>query len=175
MCILLVFRCIFLVFTTSSVLTIRRTSLLWSSPLSFSSTDESFKDKTHLPLLWVGLLETLMLIFMQKINFITHIFFRTLQINFILPVFVEILQRYCKLVILGTSGMPGYAQKVILSRKLCCLSSGKKSTSSPCFSGDSCKDMQIYYFRYFGCLWLFTSKKIVKTCRKCWCSSACQK
>ena len=30
------------------------------------------------------------------------------KINFILPVFLEILQRYCKLVILGTLGKPGY-------------------------------------------------------------------
>ena len=48
MCILLVFRYMFSVFTTSSVLEIRRTSLLLSSPLRCCSTDKSLKDETHL-------------------------------------------------------------------------------------------------------------------------------
>ena len=51
------FRYIFSVFTTSSVLAIRRTSRLRCSPLS--SADESLKDETRLLLLWVGSLLTL--------------------------------------------------------------------------------------------------------------------
>ena len=44
-------------------------------------------------------------------------------------IFLEILLRYCKLVILGALCTPGHAQKTIvsISRKLCCLSASKKS------------------------------------------------
>ena len=57
--------------------------------------------------------------------------------NFILYVFLEILQRYCKLVILGTLETP----KNIMStcRRHLCLPAIKKSTFSPCFSGDIAK------------------------------------
>ena len=87
--------------------------------------------------------------------------------------------RYCKLVILGTLDMPGYAHlKMIVStyRKLLCLTS-KKSTLSPMFSWRYCKDMYInfFYFGYFGNVWLRKPKIIVLTCRKLWCLSACQK
>ena len=70
-----------------------------------------------------------------------------LKINFILHDFLEILQRYCKLVILGTLDMPGYAHlKKIVSnyRELLCLTS-KKSTQSPMFSWRYCKVLYINF------------------------------
>ena len=60
MCIFLAFRYIFLVFTTSSVLAIRKNSLFVKSTfLLFSSADEPLKDKKRLLLLWKGSLVTL--------------------------------------------------------------------------------------------------------------------
>ena len=54
----------------------------------------------------INLLETFMLICFQKIKFITHFFLKILPRNY---VFLEILQRHCKLVLLGTLGMFGQA------------------------------------------------------------------
>ena len=89
----------------------------------------------------INLLEILWLICMEKINLFlkkyskfvisgnlgmlgkTHIWNDSINlkklwclsagknINFILHIFLEILQNYCRLVILGTLGMPGYAQE----------------------------------------------------------------
>ena len=59
MYILLVFRYIFLFFTTSSVLAIRRTSFCEVNYSVVSSTDDSFKDEARVLLLWVGSLVTL--------------------------------------------------------------------------------------------------------------------
>ena len=47
------------------------------------------------------------------------------------------------------------------SRNLSCLSTSKKSTSSPTFFERYCKDMQTSSFGYFGHAWLRTSKVIV--------------
>ena len=60
------------------------------------------------------------------------------KINFILHVSFEILQRYCKLVVLGTLSIPGYAQP---KYQLLCLSAGKKSTSFPMLFWRYLKDM----------------------------------
>ena len=86
-----------------------------------------------------------MLICMQKISFFSNFF-------------LKILQRNSKLVTLGNLGMP-------------C----PKSTSSPTFFWKYWKDMQTFYFRYFGHAWLRTPKMIVPTYRKLWCLFACQK
>ena len=63
----------------------------------------------------INLKKPMMFICRQKINFIFH-------------VFLEISQRYYKLVILGTLGITGPAHKVILTtcRKLLSLYAGKK-------------------------------------------------
>ena len=104
-----------------------------------------------------------MFICMQKINFICHIFF-------------EILERYSKLVILGTLGIPRLC-KMILStcRKLLRLSEGKKATSSPMFFLRFCKVMQILHIGYFGQAWLQIPKIIVSTNTKFWYLCASQK
>ena len=80
------------------------------------------------------------------------------KINFILPVFVEILQIYCKPVILGT---------LILSpgRKLSSLCAGTKRTSSHIFFWRYCKDMETSYFGNLGHALLRTPKMIKLTCR----------
>ena len=92
------------------------------------------------------------------------------KINFILYVFLEILQRYCKLVISGTLDMSGYAQPkwyYHLEEKLC-LYAGKKSTSSPVLLWRYCKDMQTY-FGYFRHNWSHLPKVIVSTSRRLQC------
>ena len=84
--------------------------------------------------------------------------------NCILPVFLEILQRYCKLVVFGTFGHVWLrTPKVILSscKRLLCFSADKKSTSLPMLLWRYCKDMQTY-FRYFGHPWLHSPKKQYK-------------
>ena len=99
------------------------------------------------------------------------------KIMFILHVFLEILQRYCKLLFLGTLGIPGYTNpKLILStcRKLLCPFAGKKSTSPSMLFWRYWKDIQTY-FGYFGHAWLYTPKMIVPTCGRLRCASACQK
>ena len=55
------------------------------------------------------------------------------KINFILHVFLKILQRYCKLVILGTLGIPGTHTQIVTNQfvEKFRLFGGKKSTSSP--------------------------------------------
>ena len=42
------------------------------------------------------------------------IYLRAKKIKFILYIFLEILQRYCELVILGSLGMPGYTHSITL-------------------------------------------------------------
>ena len=86
--------------------------------------------------------------------------------NFILYIFLKILQRYCKLVILGNLDMPGYAylKKIVSTyREPLCLTR-KKSTLSPIFSWGYCKDMYInFYFGYFGYVWLRKPKILALT------------
>ena len=96
------------------------------------------------------------------------------KINFILDVFLEILQRYCKLVVFGTLGLSGYAYPKSFSRKRLCLSGGKKSTSSPMLLWEHSKDMQTY-FGYFGHALLHSPKIMVSPCRRLRCLSACKK
>ena len=101
------------------------------------------------------------------------------KINFILNVFLEILQRYCKLVVFGTLGLASYAHpkciKILSScRKLSGLYAGKKSTSSPMLLWRYCKDMQTY-FGYFGHAWLHSPNVIVSPCRRLQCVSTCKK
>ena len=78
--------------------------------------------------------------------------------NFIPHVFLEILPRYCKLIILGTLDTWRHTPKVSLStfiyqlKKLSSLSIAKKSTSVLAFFWRYCKDMQIYLFVFFGTL-----------------------
>ena len=93
------------------------------------------------------------------------------KINFNLHVFLDILQKYFKPVVLGTLGMFGY---VYPKWKLSCLSAGKKSTPSFMLLRRYCKDMQTY-FGYFGHAWLHSPKMIVLTCRRLRCLSACKK
>ena len=66
----------------------------------------------------------------------------TTALQFILYRFLEILQRYSKLVVFNNLGMPGYAHQkgyyqFAICRKILCLPAGKKSIS--CFSGDTPK------------------------------------
>ena len=84
------------------------------------------------------------------------------KINFILHVFLEILQRYCELAIFGTLGMPGYTHQKWYYQKLLRLSTDKKSVSSPMFFWRYGKDMQNSYFGYFGHTWLHMPKMVVQ-------------
>ena len=71
----------------------------------------------------ISLWKTLMFVFMQKIKFIPYLF-------------LEILQRYCKLVILATLGVPGNTQQKryqLLIENSWCLFANQKSTWSVSF------------------------------------------
>ena len=91
--------------------------------------------------------------------------------------FLEILQRYCKLVVLGTLEMPAYPSQSLQSNcwKFSCSSAGKKSVSYLMLFWRYCKDKQTSYSRYFGHAWLHIPKMKVSTCRRRRCLSACKK
>ena len=64
------------------------------------------------------------------------------KINFIFHVLLEILQRYGKIVILGTLGMPGYPNPkwfYQLVDNFCVYLWAKYQLHPPCFSGDIAK------------------------------------
>ena len=78
--------------------------------------------------------------------------------NFILYIFLKILQRYCKLIILGALEMPGFAhlRKIVSTfvrtfTELLYLTR-EKSTFSSIFSWRYCKDMYINFL--FWVLWV---------------------
>ena len=75
------------------------------------------------------------------------------KIKFILHIFLEILQRYCKLVFICR----------------------QKINFTPMHFGRYCKDMQAPYFGYFEDARLATPRMIISTCRKLWFLSASQK
>ena len=81
----------------------------------------------------------------------------------ILHVFVEILQRYCKLAYFGTLGMCGYVHPkwyYYLVENFCVYLQAKNQLHPPWFYGDIA-DMQTF-FGYFGHAWLH-SPKIIKS------------
>ena len=105
-----------------------------------------------------------MFICTQKINFITHFFFK-------------ILQRNSKLVILGNKGMPGHTHLnwYYQSEETFGVYLQAKNQLHPwCFPWVIPKILQICYFTYFGLAWLHTLNVIVSTCRNLQCFSACQ-
>ena len=107
----------------------------------------------HTPLKWSNMKKPLTFICRQKIKLIFN--------NFL-----ELLQRYCKLV-LGTLGMPDYANPkwyYQLAESFLCLFAGKKSTSPLMLFWRYCKDIQTSYFAHFGHNWLRTPKMIVSIC-----------
>ena len=73
------------------------------------------------------------------------------KINFILLFFLEILERYCKPVVLGNMcKICTTKENLSTCRKRLCLFSGKKANSSPMFFWRYCRDMQTSFFGYFG-------------------------
>ena len=104
-----------------------------------------------------------MLIYMQKINFITH-FFR------------KVLQRNNQFVILSDFSMSAYTPKMIVSfwRKFWCLSAVKKSFSSFMLSLGYCKDIADLLWVLGTCLATHTQSDTIK-CRKLSCFSADKK
>ena len=99
------------------------------------------------------------------------------KIKFILHVFLEILQRYCKLIVLGTLGMPGYANQSdnINLQKTFAFICRKKINFTAMLFWRYCKDNADFLLWYFEHTWLHTPKMIVSTCRRLRCLSACQK
>ena len=97
----------------------------------------------------------------------TLIFICRQKISFILHVFLETLQIYCKLVILGTYSIPGYAnQSVTINLQKTSTFTNKKPTSSHTLFWSS---------GYFGHVCLCTTKMIVSTCGTLQSLSASQK
>ena len=74
--------------------------------------------------------------------------FAVKNIKFILQIFLELLQRYCKLVILDTLGMPGYAHLV---ENLCVYLYTKNQLHPSCFSGDIAKICNFDVLSISGC------------------------
>ena len=98
------------------------------------------------------------------------------KINFVLHVFLEILQRYCKFGF-GTFGMSGYAHPkwyYHLVENVFIYLQAKNQLQFPMLLWRYCKDMQTY-FGYFWHAWLHSPKMIVSTCRRLPCLSACKK
>ena len=81
--------------------------------------------------------------------------------------FPEILQRYCKFVVLGTLGMPGYAHPKWYHQyeETFMFICRQKIISYPMLFWKYCKVMQTY-FGYFGHAWLCTAKMIISTFRR---------
>ena len=99
------------------------------------------------------------------------------NINFIIHMFLEILQRSCKLVVLGTLCMSGYTPQKwyyqLVENFRVYLQT--KNQLHPHFFWRCCKGMQTSFFIYFGDAWLRTPKMIISPCRKLPCLSASQK
>ena len=75
------------------------------------------------------------------------------NIKFILHVFLEILQRFCKLVVLGTLGMPGYASikwYYQLVENFCVYLQAKNQVHPLCFSGDIAKICELLILSTLG-------------------------
>ena len=90
---------------------------------------------------------------------------------------VGILQGHCKLVVLDTLGMSGYAYPkwyYHLVEDFYVYLQAKKSTSFPMLLWRYWKVMQTC-FGYFGHACLHSPKMIVSTRRRLWCLSACKK
>ena len=87
------------------------------------------------------------------------------------------LQRSYKLVVLGTLGMRGYAHLKWYYKfveNICVYLQSENQFSHPMLFWTYCKNIQTY-FGYFRHTCLFTTKKIVSTCRILWCLSVCRK
>ena len=86
------------------------------------------------------------------------------KINFILHVFLETLQKYCKLVLLGTLVMPAWAHPKYhqLAENFCVHLQTKKFTLSTMFFWRYCQDMQTCYLGHFGHAWPCATKMIIK-------------
>ena len=101
------------------------------------------------------------------------------KINFIILLFLKILQRNSKLVILGNLGMPAHTPKMMVSiwGNIWRSSAGKKSISSFTFSLSYIFIAKILQncFEYFGHSWLCTPKVILSIYRKLLCLSAGKK
>ena len=92
------------------------------------------------------------------------------KINFILYVFLEILQRYCKLFVLGTFDMSDYTNPkwyYHLVEDFCVYLQAKNQLHSPCFTGDLAKICKLLILGTLG-------MHRYKHC-PLWCLSACLK
>ena len=110
----------------------------------------------------INLKQIFMLIYMQKINCITHYFLKMLQRNLLFWLIWHAWPHTPKMI-------------VSLWRNLQRLSSGKKSTSSFTLSLTYCKDFVNLLFGYFGHVLLCIPKVILSSCRKSLCLSASKK
>ena len=92
--------------------------------------------------------------------------------NFILHVFLEILQRYCKLVVFGTLGLSGYVHP---KKWYCCFVGNfsaylqAKNQLHPMLFCRYFKDMQTYMQD------IHSPKMIVSSCERLWFLSTCKK
>ena len=98
--------------------------------------------------------------------------------NFILHLSFEILQRYCKLVVLGTLSMLGNVHQkwyYLLVGNFRVSLQANNQLHPPMLSWSYCKNMPTFYFKYFGHAWLHTPRMTVSTFRTFQNLSTCQK
>ena len=106
-----------------------------------------------------------MLIYMQKINFITHFF-------------LKIVQRNSKLVILGNLDKPGHTNQkwqCQFKENFNVYLQAKNKFHPSCFLSDIAKMLQICCFLCFGHILLQRHKKILSASKKLSCLSAGKK
>ena len=99
------------------------------------------------------------------------------KIKIILHIFLEILQRYCELIVLGTLSMPGYTNPKWYYQ-LVANFRGHLQAKNQLQPYAFLEILQRYtksYFAYSGHACLCKPKQIVSTCRRLRCLSASQK
>ena len=82
-------------------------------------------------------------------------------VNFILHFFLEILQRFCEVGILGNFGRPGHAHNdwmVLYRRIVWCYLHAKNQLHPSFLFWDIAKKVQTCYVGYFGHVWLWPVK-----------------
>ena len=86
-------------------------------------------------------------------------------------IFLNILQKYYQLPLLGTLGMSGHFHQNSNAnlKKLWCLPACKKMNCIHKPSGDNVKMLQTYYFEYLENAWSCPSIMLVLPCTKGWC------
>ena len=91
---------------------------------------------------------------------------------------LETFQRFCRLVTLGTLGMPGHTHQISkyhIVWKFDAYLHAKKQLQLSLISWDVANKFQTCYFGYSRHEWLWPPKTMVSVCRKLCCLHSCKK